>query len=455
MRHFSSGSLGSIAALFFGASLFGVANAAIPKLSVSPVVALLDQPIQIRVSGLKHDQVADLMLRRVDAKGNWTSSVRCRANSSGAIDLATCLPLAGTYSGADAMGLFWSLHPPAGLSGSILGPRPDTYRYMLQLRANGRTLAQTQLTRTAQSPLVQEIALPTTLIGKAFAPTAVGKHPAILIVGGSEGGHSLDTFAQVLAARGFVCLSLAYFAESTLPKQLVDVPLETVQSGLAWLTARPDVDGAHIGMMGVSKGGELTLLSASMFPQIKAAVALVPSSVVWMGITQSPGPQPSSWTYHGAPLDFVPGDPKAGMALGMQFAKHQPISLEPMYSESLQNTAAANKAAIAVEQINGPVLLVSGDSDAMWPSSPMSDAVMARLAVHHHPFADQHLHYKNAGHTAFFPYGPAYGMTQDKQPWGGFNFGGSDSGDARAAEDAWPKIVRFLDTALANKAAVR
>ncbi len=30
---------------------------------------------------------------------------------------------------------------------------------------------------------------------------------------------------------------------------------------------------------------------------------------------------------------------------------------------------------------------------------------MQRLAEHHHPYPDQHLHYPGAGHFASFPYG--------------------------------------------------
>jgi hypothetical protein len=50
------------------------------------------------------------------------------------------------------------------------------------------------------------------------------------------------------------------------------------------------------------------------------------------------------------------------------------------------------------ERINGPVLLVSGDDDQLWPSSYMAAEIMQRLHSSSHAFADEWLHYPNAGH---------------------------------------------------------
>ncbi|RPJ54618.1 MAG: hypothetical protein EHM23_28545 [Acidobacteria bacterium] len=46
-------------------------------------------------------------------------------------------------------------------------------------------------------------------------------------------------------------------------------------------------------------------------------------------------------------------------------------------SPSLDNKEAVEKAVIPGEKINGPVLLVSGKDDRLWPSSAMVDMVIA------------------------------------------------------------------------------
>lgn len=53
----------------------------------------------------------------------------------------------------------------------------------------------------------------------SLCPCAVGRHPAVLDMFGSGGG-LMDFRAALLASKGFVVLSLAYFAYDDLPKVL-------------------------------------------------------------------------------------------------------------------------------------------------------------------------------------------------------------------------------------------
>ena len=43
-------------------------------------------------------------------------------------------------------------------------------------------------------------------------------------------------------------------------------------------------------------------------------------------------------------------------------------------------------ASIAVEKINGPVMVISGTDDQLWPSTRFSEMVIERLEAHDHPF---------------------------------------------------------------------
>jgi len=438
-------------ALALALSLFASPAAATgaPSLSVEPATVLLDQTVRVTAQGLAPAQHVEIVAQTQDAKGRlWQSSARCSADANGTVDLATCDSQGGTYRGIDAMGLLWSMQPPADAQIAMFQNDAESLTYAFSLRGENGTIASATLQRVSRSPGVQRLTLPGALVGAAYAPASAGKHAAVLLVGGSEGGHSFDAYAAVLASHGYVTLSLAYFGEATLPKELMNVPLEPIAAGLDWLAHRPDVDPNRIGMLGMSKGGELTLLSASLFPQIHAVVAIVPSSVVWNGISRSDFTPTSSWTYAGRPLPFVPYDSAAGMELGRQFAMQQPVALEPLYTASLGNAQAVQAAAIAVEKIKGPVLLISGDADRMWPSTPMSTAVMARLQQAHHPYKDVQLHFAGAGHTLLSLYAPTYGYDALRFPGGGFEFGGTAEGDGRAAEAAVPAITAFLEGAL-------
>src|SRR4030095_3905432 len=73
-----------------------------------------------------------------------------------------------------------------------------------------------------------------------------------------------------------------------------------------------------------------------------------------------------------------------------------PLELTPMFLKSLEDRAAVEAAAIAVESIRGPVLLISGEDDRLWPSPVLAEIAAARLAAHTH--AVTHLRYSGAGH---------------------------------------------------------
>jgi dienelactone hydrolase len=196
--------------------------------------------------------------------------------------------------------------------------------------------------------------------------------------------------------------------------------------------------------MGGSKGGELALLLAATFPELKAVVAYVPSGLVWEGIGQTGQSKGSSWTYRGEPLPYV--SPKVTPAfMSQDFSK--PIRIGLLYDEGLKDKAAIEKAAIAVEKINGPVLLVSGRDDQLWPSSLMSEMVIERLKKNNHRFRYEHLAYEGAGHAI----GRAYFPTTRSNSGGRMLMGGTAEGYARAQADSWPKVLRFLDESLKKR----
>lgn len=48
--------------------------------------------------------------------------------------------------------------------------------------------------------------------GTVCAPKSPGRHPAILLLGGSEGGDSMKDLLPRFAAEGYVAVSVPYFA---------------------------------------------------------------------------------------------------------------------------------------------------------------------------------------------------------------------------------------------------
>ena len=271
----------------------------------------------------------------------------------------------------------------------------------------------------------------------AYYPPPTGRGDVVLVLGGSEGGlQGSQPLASRIAEHGVGALALAYFGAPGLPQTLEKVPLESLQAGIDWVRKQPGMTGRRLVVLGVSKGGEAALLLAANDPRLCAVVAGVPSSVVWAGIDMAHPATPvtvSSWTMRGKPLAFVP------------YADGPFRGVRDLYERSL--VAAAPETAIPVEKIRGPVLLISGKADQLWPSTPMSEAVMARLEAKHFAYAHKHLAYDNAGHAAFGPPLPADSPTMARLA----SLGGTAQGNQAARLDDWPKALAFLDEAFAGK----
>lgn len=275
--------------------------------------------------------------------------------------------------------------------------------------------------------------------------------PGVIVLGGSEGGRP-RYLARLLAAEGFSCLALSYFGAEPLPRRLVEVPIDGVEVALHWLRRRSGSLSGPVGLVGASKGAELALLAASKWPDaVGAVVAYAPSAVTFAGISpRAAERRRSSWSYRGAPLPFVPFPPRARPSLCPQG-----VSFAPMYGAGLDDLAAVDAAAIPVETIQAPVMLISGGRDRMWPSSRMVGMVKRRLAEHGGREV-VHLEFPEAGHS-IMPWAP--GMTMNRVgrfangvrlagTGGFFALGGRPSANRAALREAWPEAVAFLRTNL-------
>jgi len=178
-------------------------------------------------------------------------------------------------------------------------------------------------------------------------------------------------------------------------------------------------------------GAELALLAASRNPSIRAVVAIAPSSVVYQSITG--GKQvSSSWTAGGKELPYAP------YVTSEEFKKSK--RLIDLYVPTL--AAAPDAAAIPVETINGPILLLAGKDDALWPSATMAAQIEARAKRmrFRYPIINQPA--DAAGHAvARLPNRPTADTVR---------LGGTAEGNAAAQRASWRAIVEFLDHNLAS-----
>ena len=431
-----------------------------PVIHVSPPEALIDEPLEISVSGLDPGQ--SVLLRAVASSqlGTWVSSARFVADAGGRVDLTEDAPLTGSYEGADGMGLFWSAVPDTAAAPATTGP-PNAQTVRLIAEAEGSVTVEATIVRHIVRPGVQVIPVRTDeLIATFFLPAPAsgpGPYPALLVLGGSECGlQSAEAKAAAMASHGIAALALAYCSWPTrdgvpqpgmeeLPQGLWLVPIESAERGLAWLQGRAEVDPGRIGVWGASKGAELALLVAAANPIVRAVVAYVPPHVVWQGLEFS-GQRKSSWSLDGQPVPFVPFTTDEDRIF--RYTRGGTRYIVHLYRASLDDQGAVEKARIPVEKINGPLLLVSGGNDLLWPSTYMAEEIVDRLTAKGHPHPVTHLSYSGAGHAIGRPFRPTTGLSATPN----FALGGSPAAYADAERDSWPRVLRFLRESLAARA---
>jgi dienelactone hydrolase len=424
-----------------------------PKLIVEPLESLSFEPLTIRAEGLRPGLRATLGVQMTDDNGvTWSSSAQFAAGEDGMVDPSTQAPVAGDYDYADQAGLFWSLRPvsekkPSGAFGKSLASHEMTaWLEVDRERVATQAFKRLRLARGVDRVEVREEGVTGTL----FLPADEDERPALVVLSGSEGG-TFEPAAAQYAAQGLVTFALAYFGMEGLPEELEEIPVETVERALTWLAAQPRVNGDAIGVWGASKGAELALLAASIFPAIKAVVAKSASAYVFESIGEDMGKvHKSSWTHRGGPVPFIPLE--FNMRIGAsyfwsRFSK-KPWATRPMYDYAIKHAPDLESASIKVENINGPVLVTGGGKDGVWPSDEMAVAIGKRLSSQDRKFKDVVLTYPDAGHQIASPY-TATSINYLTIP-GGFVelLGGTPKGNAMASEDSFPKINEFLSRAL-------
>ena len=420
--------------------------------AVSPSPALMDDRVTIKVTGLPPSRPVMIRARSKDQRGRWwRSSALFLARQDGSIDLAAQAPISGAYAGVDAMGLFWSMEPdPSERPVPAFFPVVDWFQPIvteMEAASSLRVLGTAQVVRQFASAGVGAGPFRSNgVVGilyrpsDSYRPSDGRKHRGVILLGGSEGGFPTPEGAM-LASRGFVTLALAYFGTNGLPSAMQRIPIEYFGQAIHAMRSLPGLEGAGITIIGSSRGAEAALMVGSVYPEINAVVGVSSSHVRWEGATANALPGGPAWTYRDQVLPYVPFHIGAGFAARYLWSRvfRGPLALNPMFTDSLSRVDI-DEVEIAVERINGPVLLASGGDDRKWPSASMSTRAMDRLRRNHHPYPDEHVTYEGAGH--WLP--PAYLPTSGLRGRIAEEIGGTPEATARVQSRLWPKMLQFL-----------
>ena len=427
---------------------------ATPKLLVEPKEPMLAEEVKIVVMETPPKSRVKVMASLKDERGRqWTSSGVFLSDEEGVIDLSSSAPIEGSYSGVDPMGLFWSMELNGKEKDRTLfihkGLDPMEVALAAQLD-NGTVVQNKVVRRVAKDGLVSEKVTDDGVVGTFIRPKGEGPFPTVIVLGGACGGIPQDSYVAQLANKGYAALGLAYFFAPGLPEHLNHIPIEFVKKAVKWLRKNKACDVSKLSVLGTSMGGVYALLAASYFPEVKSVVIFDGAGVVSQSLDSGKelNNPVAPFSFQDKPIPFLTLDIPQPNEENLNTCFFLRTFLSSYYSKSKE---AREEAAIKVEKINGPVLLMGTLDDQLFGSAFQLQQAYNRLVEHQFPYEYDFIAYRGAGHIigiGGLPYSPttssALELRQNKMI---FCVGGNPKDSSKAQVDSWKRTFAFLKKA--------
>ena len=222
------------------------------------------------------------------------------------------------------------------------------------------------------------------------------KNKVVIVMSGSNGGMRLTKQeASFYHKNGIPALALALFKTNQTGKFLDRVPVEYVENAIKWLKEQ---GYQKIGIDGMSKGSEMALLAASMFPELSCVIARVPSYFVSEGLSgKGLAKEPSGtscWSYKGKEIPYAPYNKRTFDILKM-FKEEKELRIIRFNRDK----NVTPETVIPVENIKAPILLLSSKNDEVWPSYESSICIENRLRDKAFSYPVKHIAYEHMSHA--------------------------------------------------------
>lgn len=171
--------------------------------------------------------------------------------------------------------------------------------------------------------------------------------------------------------------------------------MEYFKNAFDWIKTKPQIDTTKLFVLGISRGAELALELGSIYPQIKGVIAYSPSCFILPNATEIENDSLiASWTLRGHPISFAPISRfKESNAKAINYYTY----IKPL----LEQNNLPVESIIKVEKINGPLLLISGAQDLVWPASDMAIRIENRLKEYNFKHEVKNIIFQDGGHDLF------------------------------------------------------
>ncbi|NXS93220.1 ACOT5 thioesterase, partial [Jacana jacana] len=406
-----------------------------PSIRLSPATrSLFDEPLAIAVQGLGPQQPVTLRTSLRDETGElFQAWAHYQTGDDGALDLARCPALpGGSFSGLEPMGLLWALQPQKPFWYMV---KKDIQRpFLLQLEVfdghgdpPGRLLAQAQHERAFLRDGVRRVPVREGRIrATLFLPPGEDPFPGIIDIHGLGGG-LLEHRASLLANHGFATLALAYYHYEDLPQKPTELHLEYFEEAVNYMLQHPQVKGPGVGLLGYSKGAELSLAMAAFLKNIRAVASLNGP----VAITSIP------LRYRDKTISCLQHNDEKIKVIDSNILDYSDVALDVFQ-------APGNQSLIPLEKAEAQLLFIVGQDDHVVKSEYYATEVCKLLQAQGKENF-QILSYPGTGHCIDPPYFPLYPIGNHPLFHKRALLGGELVAYSKAQVHAWPQIQAFFN----------
>jgi dienelactone hydrolase len=432
-----------------------------PKIQISSVDSYIDEEVTIKVIGcVKNTKVTIHATTYDEEEKEFCSYAAFTTDHEGNVNVSLQKPMEGTYDQADGSGLFWSMkHAGSTLDDYYEKSSADKVSINLVLKVDGEAYDSVTIHRYFYMDGVKKESVQHADIrGMLFHPERSGRYPAVIILSGSDGGMQ-EHAAALLASKGYAAFALSYFGAEGVPKDLENISLEYFQEATMWLKKHPYVNG-EVSLIGYSRGAELALLVGATFDDYKSVIAGAPSAYITPGMKNGIFANVSSWMFNQKALPNVKFTyrPLTMFSILKNWILRKPISYLSIWDHTLKDQEGKKEVRIPIENIDAPIMFISGKDDQLWPSDRFVKMMENKLKDVKGSNYNRYLYFDNAGHFLSFPYSFVNLPANIYMKVGGgmtMTFGGSKPANAKAAKDSWSQILEFLDQNMGHAEVIR
>lgn len=416
-----------------------------PLLTAAPVRALIDEHISIKGCFLPPQSPITMCAQMQSDEGDhWEAFAHYNTNADGTVNLTRDHSVGGSYVGCEPMGLFWGLQPAPGSREGLRLRKKNVetpYVMLLSLLEGHVSPSERKITELAavtterwyMAPGVRRTEIRQDgVVGTLFLPPGPGPFPAVLDLWGMGGG-LVEYRSALFASKGYASFSLAYLGHKDLPAphNRVNVGDPYFKSAYHLLQDHRQVVADRIGIVGLSFGVYLSL-------RIATRAGVKPSCLVCIN-----GPV-------GSTIKLTDADGRTenfeNEQTHWQFDDQGCVSFKAMSLPA--NLSPESK--VKLEDLPCPLMYIVGEDDLSASSMENANLIEQTLRAAGKCQLLTLLSYPGAGHLIEPPYTPNSRVSLwSFKPRKLYTlWGGHPAPHAAAQQDAWEKILDFMDSHL-------